>query len=875
MEKDNKFYSKSVAETMAALDSSAHGLSKDEAMARLVTFGRNKLAEKKKKSLFMMFLMQFANAMTIILVAAAVISGAFGEITDTLIIAAVVLLNAILGVVQESKAEKAVEALQKLSSQKAKVRRQTNVITVDSDELVPGDIVLLEAGSNVPADIRLIDCHSLKIEEAALTGESVPSEKNLDALIKTDAGIGDRHNMAYMGTNVTYGRGEGVVVATGMNTEMGAIAAILNSTKEEQTPLQKQMNKLGKMLSIGVLAICAIIFAVNLIRNGTEKESLIDSFLKAVSLAVAAIPEGLTTVVTLIMSLGVTRMSKRNAIIRKLPAIETLGCAEVICSDKTGTLTQNKMKVVETFALDPSKVTENKLLLVGNLCNDSEVEGDHLLGDPTETALVEYAKGLGLNKTDCDIKYKRVNEVPFDSVRKLMSTVNRSDSGELTMFVKGATEELLIKCSRAFIDGQVIQLTEHHRRMILENNTRMTRNALRVLGFAYKQGDGLDRAVTEKDEKELIFVGLMGMIDPVRPEVKGAIAKCLKAGITPIMITGDHKVTAIAIGKELGMIKDDSEAITGKELDAMSDEQFRSNLSKFKIYARVSPENKVRIVKFWKERGKVVAMTGDGVNDAPALKTANIGVGMGITGTDVTKNVADVVLADDNFNTIVIAVEEGRVIYSNIRKTIQFLLSSNICEVLAIFIATLILPKGLEILAPVQILWVNLVTDTLPALGLGLERPERDIMSQPPRSAKAGLFSDGVAANIIYQSIYLTGLVLAAYFIGYKALGNAAYGQTMAFAVLSLSQIAHSFNLKSAKNTVFNKNIFNNKVLTFGALAVFALIFLMIYIPGLNGIFHLTQLPVHAALIVVALSVAIIPLVEISKVIVNAIRNVD
>ncbi len=856
-----EFYNRDVEDALNELHTTAQGLSQNEAEARLARDGRNVLQAEKKAPFIVKFLRQFKDAMTLILIAAAVISGVFGELADMIIIAAIVLLNAILGVTQEAKAEKAVEALQKLSQQRSRVRRQGQVMNIDSAGIVTGDIVLLDAGDSVPCDMRLIECRSLKIEEAALTGESVPSDKNTDALGGGTAGVGDRSNMAFMGTSVSNGRGIGVATGTGMNTEVGRIAHILNTTKTTATPLQKQINKIGKMLSVAILVICVVMFGVNCLRHGVAAANLLEYFMGSVSLAVAAIPEGLSVVITLVMAMGVTKLSRKNAIIRKMPAIETLGGTGVICSDKTGTLTQNRMTVMRTFTLGGA-ADEEQLIKTAVLANDTKVsEAGALIGDTTETALVAYAIKNDRGYDNILSGNVREDEVPFDSVRKLMSTLNKGADGQLTVHTKGAPDELLQRCSFAYKAGKAVPMTDEIRNAILKENKAMAEGALRVLGFASKPHPGGGGSLTEKDEAGLTFLGLMGMIDPVRPEVKAAVEKCFKAGVTPVMITGDHLITAVAIGRELGIIKDGELAVTGKELDAMPDAEYEKKIGKIKVYARVSPENKVRIVRAWQKRGQISAMTGDGVNDAPALKAADIGVGMGITGTDVTKNVADIVLADDNFATIVVAVEEGRKIYDNIKKAVQFLLSSNVCEVLTLFVAAVI---GFTILTPVQILWVNLVTDTVPALGLGQEKAEKNIMSRPPRDPKKSIFSDGLGLRIGYQSVLMAGLVLAAYFIG-ASISEAA-GRTMAFAVLSLTQIAHSFNLRHQNDSIFDRELFKNKTLTFGALIVTVLTFALVFIPWVNStVFKLVPLSLTCCAAVLGLAVAIIPLEELAK----------
>lgn len=852
-------YFEDVNTVLQAQDTTTKGLETSKAVERLDKYGRNKLAEGKKKPLILRFLDQLKDPMVLVLIAAAVISGVVGELADMIIILVVVVLNSVLGVVQEGKAEKAIEALQKMSSPFSKVRRGGQVVQIKSEEVVPGDIVLLEAGDAVPADMRLTAAASLKIEEASLTGESVPTEKFSHALEKTDKDVplGDRHNMAYMGTNAVYGRGEGVVVETGMTTEMGKIAGILSNTNDDKTPLQKTLAGLSRILSICVLGISIFIFLFGVLSNGGFTGSyVLEMFLVAISLAVAAIPEGLVAVVTVVLSIGVTKMSKRNAIIRKLTAVETLGCTQVICSDKTGTLTQNKMTVVDTFG------DIRRLAISMALCNDASISGDkgEIVGEPTESALVRFALEQEINKTELTDIMPRLAEAPFDSVRKMMSTVHNDPDGKYVQYTKGAPDELLRKCTHMLTTEGSVALTDDMRTLILDENRRMAGKALRVLGSALKITDRLPEDTSPAElERDLTFIGLVGMIDPVRPEVKGAIEKCRAAGIKPVMITGDHKVTAIAIAKELGIITDDSQAITGLELDELSDQQFEKNILNYGVYARVQPEHKVRIVRMWKKLGRITAMTGDGVNDAPALKSADIGVGMGITGTDVSKNVSDMVLADDNFASIVYAVEEGRRIYDNIRKAIQFLLSSNLSEVVALFIATLM---NFRLFSPIHILWINLVTDTLPAIALGMENAEEDIMKKPPRNAREGIFANGLAVSVIYQGIAIAALTLVSYMIGNRQ--DHITGMTMAFLTMSSCEVFQSLNLRSRTKSVFRLKT-HNRFLTGAMILSLILTVSVIYIPGVNAIFSLTALPAGRFLTGLALAVAIIPVVELVK----------
>lgn len=864
-----KHYFEEIESVLKSQETSKNGIDPSQAQERLEKYGRNKLDEGKKKSVVMRFLEQLKDPMIIVLIAAAVISGVAHELADSIIIMVVVVLNSVLGVVQEGKAEKAIEALQRMSSPFSKVRRNGQVMQVKSDEIVPGDVVLLEAGDSVPADMRIIEASSFKVEEASLTGESVPTEKThlvIPAKDK-DISLGDRVNMAYMGTNIVYGRGEGVVVSTGMTTEMGKIANIISNTSEEKTPLQKKLSSLSKVLSIAVLAICVFIFAFGVLRNGGFSGGhVLESFLMAISLAVAAIPEGLVAVVTVVLSIGVTKMSKRNAIIRKLTAVETLGCTQVICSDKTGTLTQNKMTVVETYTIGDLEQLSTSMAL----CSDASLtgNGNEVIGEPTESALVRYAYDSGKNKTDLIKTLPRVAEAPFDSVRKMMSTVHKESNGKFIQYTKGAPDELLKACTHILTKDGSVALTDAHRSAIIAENKKMANKALRVLASALKQTDAMPEKISpESLERNLTFIGLTGMIDPVRPEVKIAIEKCRHAGIRPIMITGDHKDTAVAIAKELGIISNENQAITGAELSEIPDHEFEKKINNYSVYARVQPEHKVRIVTAWKKQGKVTAMTGDGVNDAPALKSADIGIGMGITGTDVTKNVSDMVLADDNFASIVYAVEEGRRIYDNIRKAIQFLLSSNLSEVVALFVATIM---NFQLFSPIHVLWINLVTDTFPAIALGMEDAEDDIMMKPPRSTKEGIFANGLGFNVIYQGVIIAVLTLIAYFIGDNF--EHTTGMTMAFLTLSTCEVFQSLNMRSMTKSIFTLKT-RNKYL-FGAMVLsFILSICVIYIPGVNTVFKLTPLSGTNLLISLALSVSIIPIVEIVKLITRSMKK--
>ncbi|MEE1280460.1 MAG: cation-translocating P-type ATPase [Oscillospiraceae bacterium] len=876
-----KFYTEDATSVLGAVSSSAEGISSADAAERLEKNGKNKLIEGKKESLIHRFLGQLSEPMTIILLVAAAISAGveiyeginhgFEFPADVVIILAVVLINAILGVFQESKAEKAIEALQEIAAATSKVIRDGKQISVKSEDLVVGDIIVLEAGDAVPADARIIECASMKIEEAALTGESVPVTKQEEALTagaNGDVALGDRKNMVFMGSTVVYGRGKAVVVATGMDTEMGKIADALAKAEEGKTPLQIKLAGLSKILTYLVIGICVVIFGVQLLRHGVGFDAILSSFMLAISLAVAAIPEGLATVVTIVLSIGVTNMSKRSAIIRKLTAVETLGCTQIICSDKTGTLTQNKMTVVEHYGQD-----EALLANAMSLCSDAEFDTDAgtAIGEPTECALVNYAETLGLSKNVKKNEFVRIGEVPFDSMRKMMTTVHKTADGALIQFTKGAPDEILKRCTHALIGGSELEMTDEIRAEILAANKAMADKALRVLAAAQKKLSA-EPAVYESEavECDLCFVGLVGMIDPVRPEVKPAIDECRSAGIRPIMITGDHKDTAVAIAMQLGIIESAEQAITGAELDSISDEEFESAVEKYSVYARVQPEHKTRIVNAWRKKGKVTAMTGDGVNDAPSIKNADIGVGMGITGTDVTKNVADMILADDNFATIVSAVGEGRRIYDNIRKAIQFLLASNLSEVLSIFFATLI---GFTIFQPVQLLWINRITDCFPALALGMEKPEADVMNRKPRDSKEGIFADGLGFAVFYQGALVTIITLVSYFVGhYLETGNfdihleSVHGTTMAFLTLAMCEVFHSFNMRSLHGSIFTIKG-QNKWLWGAGLLSLLLTSLVVLIDPVAQLFSMVGIGLEEYIIAMILGFMIIPLVEIIKLI--------
>lgn len=898
------------------------GLTDEQVKANYEKYGMNELKQKKKKSLFVKFLEQFKDFMIIVLIVAAVVSGAVGiaegeGITDTIIILIVVIVNAIIGVVQESKAEKSLEALQKLSAHASKVMRNGKISVVQSKELVPGDVVVLDTGDYVPADLRIVESANLKSQEASLTGESVPVDKDTEIIEDEKISLGDRKNMLFSSSLITYGRGKGIVVETGMNTEVGKIAKIINDTEGTETPLQTKLNKLGKTLGIAALAICVVIFVIGIAYG----KNVIDMFMTAVSLAVAAIPEGLAAVSTIVLAIGVQRMVKKNAIIKKLPAVETLGSATVICSDKTGTLTQNKMTVQKIFTngnlenvADAKEMSNelNKLMEVCTLCNDTKIGAeDQLTGDPTETALIDLGFKIEYNVKEV-LKLKRIKEIPFDSERKLMTTVNKVGD-KYIVYTKGGIDELLARCSSYSVNGEIKTDLENYKSVIDKYNVSMAKEALRVLAMAYKE---LDHEPTDEEmkniENNLIYVGMVGMIDPPREEVKVAVEKCKTAGIKTVMITGDHKITAVAIAKALGILENEDEAITGKELEEMSDEDLTKNIRKYSVYARVSPEHKVRIVKAWQANGEIVAMTGDGVNDAPALKTADIGCAMGIVGTDVSKEAADVILTDDNFATIVSSVEEGRRIYDNILKAIQFLLSSNVGEIIVLFLAILLTPWlgstfgidiGLiEVLLPIHILWVNLVTDSLPALALAVDPAEDDVMKRKPNKQK-GIFTKGMSFRVIYQGIMIGLLTLAAFIIGLatpeenlpkmvrvegtlysveevenldEALANGAkyvepqevkveIGQTMAFIVLAFSELVHVFNIRNNKKSIFKTHPFNNKMLLLAIGGSAALMLAILLVPALRHLFSIPILPISNLIETILLILAPLVIVEIFK----------
>ncbi len=897
MENKN-WFNQTISEVEQSLDTNLkRGLTSEQVKERQEKYGLNELKEQKKKSLFQKFLAQFKDFSIIILIIAAIISGIIGiaegeGITDTIVIMIVVIVNAIIGVAQESKAEKSLEALQKLSSHAAKVIRNGKTEVIPARELVPGDIVIIETGDYISADLRIIEAINLKSQESSLTGESVPVEKMSNVIAEKEIGVGDRTNMLFSSSLITYGRGTAIVVETGMNTEVGKIAEMLNATEEQETPLQIKLNKLGKTLGIAAISICIFIFIIGLLQG---KEP-IHMFMTAVSLAVAAIPEGLVAVSTIVLAIGVQKMVKRNAIVKKLPAVETLGSATVICSDKTGTLTQNKMTVKKVFwnsrleDLEKAEMDHELQHLTYNaiLCNDTKIlEDGSLSGDPTETALTEMAFGFKLDSSIYS-DMPRVAEVPFDSDRKLMTTVHRINDNLYRVYTKGGVDELLKKCKGYNLNGNYREDLDRYKQDIYKNNEEMAKNALRVLAFAYKElNHKPEKAELETIENDLIFLGMVGMIDPPRQEAKRAVEKCKSAGIKTVMITGDHKITAIAIAKQLGILENESEAITGAELEEMSDEDLTKNVRQYSVYARVSPEHKVRIVKAWQANGEIVAMTGDGVNDSPALKTANIGCAMGIVGTEVAKEAADVILTDDNFATVVSAVEEGRRIYDNILKVIQFLISCNIGEVIVLFLATLLTPvfakwfgiadaTAIEVLLPIHILWINLVTDSLPALALAFDPANSDIMTRKPLKPSQGVFTKGMTFRIIYQGIMVGLITLAAFIIGLATTtapidgltldeSKIEVGQTMAFITLSFLELVHVFNVRDNKKSLFKTKVFNNSKLLLAVGASALLVVIILLIPALRNIFSIPILPVGNVLEIIVLILLPIVIVEIFK----------
>lgn len=870
---DQKYHQISVDETLNLLKTSTKGLSASETTERLNQYGQNTLTEQKKSSLFQKFVAQFKDLMIIILMIAALIAAFAGDVSDALIIFLVIILNAAFGVFQEAKAENAIDALKEMTTPSSRVRRNNQITTIKSVDLVPGDIILLEAGDIIPADVRLINTSSLQVEEAALTGESVPVNKNTSSIAEKEISLGDRKNLGYMNTNVTYGTAEAVVVATGMNTEVGHIATMLNNVDQTTTPLQKSIVHLSKILSVLVLAIALLVFVIGIL---ADRASILEMLLTSISLAVAAIPEGLPAIVTITLALGTQTMAKRNALIRKLPAVETLGTTEIIASDKTGTLTQNKMTVEKVYQnnvltdANNAQIDMSNLMKAMILANDSQKSDAGLIGDPTETALIQYNLDKSNNVSQVEKDFPRITSIPFDSERKLMSVVIKQ-ADKPVLFIKGAVDELLQRTTRIEKNGKIVDLTDSDRKKILATNHDLAHEALRVLSFAYRPLDNIpDEPSSQTMEKDLIFVGMVGMIDPERPEVKDAVAQARSAGIRPLMITGDHKDTATAIALRLGIIESSQTdaVITGSDLDKLSTEELNSSVDKYSVYARVAPEHKVRIVKAWQNKGKIVAMTGDGVNDAPALKTADIGVGMGITGTEVSKNASDIVLADDNFATIIVAVKEGRKVFANIQKAIQYLLSANLGEVLTLFFMTML---GWDIFAPAQILWINLVTDTFPAIALGIEKAETTIMQRKPRGSKSSFFGDGVLSSITYQGLLEGILTLGVYWIAIKYPFHSSYALihadalTMAFATLGLIQLFHAFNSKSIHGSIFNKNLFSNKMFNWSIIISGILLFATIFIPAFNDVFKVTPLALEQWLIVVTGGVLMLIIVEIVK----------
>lgn len=883
-QKRDAFYTQSKESVLEAVEASKKGLTTEQASQRLSEFGRNELDEGEKKTLIQKFLDQFKDLMIIILLVAAglsVVTEGMHGLTDAIIILVVVVLNAAFGVYQEGQAEAAIEALKSMSSPLARVRRDGHVSEVDSKELVPGDIVMLEAGDVVPADMRLLEAASLKIEEAALTGESVPVEKDASAEITEDAGIGDRVNMAYQNSNVTYGRGMGVVTNTGMFTEVGHIAGMLANADETDTPLKQNLNQLSKLLTYLVIIIAAITFVVGVFIRG---EHPLEGLMTAVALAVAAIPEGLPAIVTVVLSLGTQTLAKRNSIVRKLPAVETLGSTEIIASDKTGTLTMNQMTVEKVYYNSQLKdatddiASDNTVLRVMNYANDTKVDASgKLIGDPTETALVQFGFDHSFDVRDFLKEEPRVAELPFDSDRKLMSTIHKLAAGNYLVAVKGAPDQLLKRVTQIEENGAIRPITDADKETILATNKALAKQALRVLMMAYKYEDTIPMLETDIVENNLVFAGLVGMIDPERPEAADAVRVAKEAGIRPIMITGDHQDTAEAIAKRLGIINEgdtEDHVFTGAELNELSDEEFQKVFKQYSVYARVSPEHKVRIVKAWQNDGKVVAMTGDGVNDAPSLKTADIGIGMGITGTEVSKGASDMVLADDNFATIIVAVEEGRKVFSNIQKSIQYLLSANMAEVFTIFLATLF---GWDVLQPVHLLWINLVTDTLPAIALGVEPAEPGVMTHKPRGRKSSFFSGGVMGAILYQGILQTILVLGVYAWALVSPEHATYKEihadalTMAFATLGLIQLVHAYNVKSVYQSIFTVGLFKNRLFNWSIPLAFLILMATIVIPGFNQFFHVSHLSSTQWLVVVIGSLLMFVIVEIVKAIQRAL----
>ena len=863
------WYKKSKNEILQELDvDEKNGLSSTEALRRLEKYGKNKLETKKKKTLFKQFLSQLKDVMIYILIIAAIISAFLGEISDALIILLVIIINAVIGVIQESKAEKALDALKELSTPKALVKRDGSLKEILSEDIVPGDIVIIDAGRYIPGDLRLIDTANLKIEESAFTGESVPSEKDASFLPDKEIPIGDQNNMAFMSTLATYGRGVGVVVGTGMNTEIGKIAKMIEQEENDETPLQKKLSELGKILGFLAVGICILIFIISFFQG----RDLLEMFLTSISLAVAAIPEGLPAIVAIVLALGVQRMVKKNAIIRKLPAVETLGSVSIICSDKTGTLTQNKMTVTTVYTND-SYIKESEFNLNDNeskllvdcmvLCNDATYSEKSQTGDPTEIALLESPFKLNILKEKLEKEFKRIDEIPFDSDRKLMTTVNLVDDKKARVFTKGALDSILSICNKISINGKLLDFTKEYKAKVLENSNIMSDKALRVLDFAYKD-ISKENIVLDSLEKDLVFIGMVGMIDPPRLEVKDSIKLCKSAGITPVMITGDHKNTAFAIANELGIAEDISQAITGHEIDRFKEEEFNEKIINYRVFARVSPEHKVKIVKAFKSHGNIVSMTGDGVNDAPSLKAADIGVAMGITGTDVSKGASDMILTDDNFSTIVSAVEEGRKIYLNIKKSIVFLLSCNLGEILTLF--TAILLNWNSPLQPIHILWVNLITDSFPALALGVDKTKEDVMNNPPRNPKESIFIKSDKIQLIINGVLIGGITLFAFKLGERLYADSLiHAQTMAFVVLSVSQLFLSLSLRSNTKSAFSLGIFSNKYLVYSILLGIFLQVIIISISFIANIFKVTPLLLYDWIVVILVSLIPFAINEILK----------
>lgn len=863
------WYKKSKNEILQELDvDEKNGLSSTEALRRLEKYGKNKLETKKKKTLFKQFLSQLKDVMIYILIIAAIISAFLGEISDALIILLVIIINAVIGVIQESKAEKALDALKELSTPKALVKRDGSLKEILSEDIVPEDIVIIDAGRYIPGDLRLIDTANLKIEESAFTGESVPSEKDASFLPDKEIPIGDQNNMAFMSTLATYGRGVGVVVGTGMNTEIGKIAKMIEQEENDETPLQKKLSELGKILGFLAVGICILIFIISFFQG----RDLLEMFLTSISLAVAAIPEGLPAIVAIVLALGVQRMVKKNAIIRKLPAVETLGSVSIICSDKTGTLTQNKMTVTTVYTND-SYIKESEFNLNDNeskllvdcmvLCNDATYSEKSQTGDPTEIALLESTFKLNILKEKLEKEFKRIDEIPFDSDRKLMTTVNLVDDKKARVFTKGALDSILSICNKISVNGKLVDFSKEYKAKVLENSNIMSDKALRVLAFAYKD-ISKENIVLDSLEKDLVFIGMVGMIDPPRLEVKDSIKLCKSAGITPVMITGDHKNTAFAIANELGIAEDISQAITGHEIDKFKEEEFNEKIINYRVFARVSPEHKVKIVKAFKSHGNIVSMTGDGVNDAPSLKAADIGVAMGITGTDVSKGASDMILTDDNFSTIVSAVEEGRKIYLNIKKSIVFLLSCNLGEILTLF--TAILLNWNSPLQPIHILWVNLITDSFPALALGVDKTKEDVMNNPPRNPKESIFIKSDKIQLIINGVLIGGITLFAFKLGERLYADSLiHAQTMAFVVLSVSQLFLSLSLRSNTKSAFSLGIFSNKYLVYSILLGIFLQVIIISISFIANIFKVTPLLLYDWIVVILVSLIPFAINEILK----------